>query len=823
MPSPPCGSHPPPAFPAEADDWTLQRKKPYSPPSQLPPVPSSSFSAKTAGWTIHHMKLGEGEVQAMQFEDGGGVYSSTFLKDIFSGLISKLLSSTTSVCPVEKKEAVSVEEESSVRNLVESILKEFAKSPVKVLQLPTKGQGFPSVGKTDVAKIIHASLCGILQDRAPGAPIWGGKESNQMLVERLASAIKKEILGYQIQGLPRAPQSQASKPFEMGEMAKKVLMEVKKSSTPSPVSSDRPNPVLVSQRFIHEVLAILLSKIFPLPTTSSDDAEEQCAEFDFIHMKLLSNVMSEISKDKNAEVQYLDRVQPNRVVSQTVANTVYHQILPEFGTASAIEKCIRTGCTILMERITDLTPLRSHLKGLSSIIIEEVAAKFLSKLFNAFPVDDLDTRSVALMKEVGRKMINSLQSLLSKKNMRVWQHDELEDLGSEDSRAVGEVVDSVYTDILRHSSSEASMYDDLTNKNEDFVNRVACFMVSEISGRDFQSTTNMEDELPRSSAEIKLETDKIIEKFLGNIGAMEPTEVPLVTQVPVAFLEEILSRLLTKILLAQNDLGVQEKKALSKTYVNEIACQLKTSVEKKMSKNKMDLVTYSNQPELDPQYEEKVDHVVHSVFSNVLEKSGSQQELYNDVMTHKVLFPEQVASIIINEVSSCSTSGNPCDENLENETVSALELDRIVSKAVCRNSFQSLMRPDITKVELLKDVESKQDLILRLVAHDIEDNQPGRAPHLGDLESDGEEQVLKEHRSFYFEVPPAPKRRESSHSTVSKWLREGRNAAHSCVLLAEEESPLDPQGLREGLDQGRLQQMWRRGANIRPAPPNYHG
>ncbi|XP_033028448.1 fibrous sheath-interacting protein 2 [Lacerta agilis] len=942
LPSPPCGSHPPPAFPAEADDWTLQRKKPYSPPSQLPPVPAPSFSAKTSDWTIHHVKLGEGEVQAMQFEDGGGAYSSTFLKDIFSGLVSKLLSSTTSVCPVEKKEAVPAEEESSVRNLVESILKEFAKSPVKVLQLPIKGQGFPSVGKTDVAKIIHGSLCGILQDRAPGAPIWEGKESDQMFVERLASAIKKEILGYQIQGLPRTPQSQASKPFEMGEMAKKVLMEVKKNSTPSPVSSDRPNPLLVSQRFIHEVLAILLSKILPFPTTSSDNAEEQCAEFDFIHMKLLSNVMSEISKDKNAEVQYLDRVQPNRVVSQTVANTVYHQILPEFGTAPAIEKCIRTGCTILMERITDLvmkeiygnplqayfseelgrqqeaieaerkleeqygggpagaegeTPLRSHLKGLSSIILEEVAAKFLSKLFCALPVDDLDTRSVALMKEVGRKMINSLQSLISKKNMRVWQHDELEDLGSEDSRAVGEVVDSVYTDMLRHSSSEASMYDDLTNKKEDFVNRVACFMVSEISGRDFQSTMNMEDELPRSSAEIKLETDKIIEKFLGNIGAMEPTEVPLVTQVPVAFLEEILSRLLTKILLAQKELGFQEKKALSKTDVNEIACQLKTSVEKKMSKNKMELVADSNQPELHPQYEEKVDHVVHTVLSNVMEKSGSQQELYNDMRTNKVIFPEQVASIIINEVSSCSIGGNPFDENTENETVSALELDRIVSKvyarvssieeededpsdldltnlsavpedpetllqksdmpvkiipcighralkvdpeivaehlavlsiktepleklkktcmskigmsltelrrasmsgkslssnvgihdpnkkkerrpsldmagrlgvrpkeAVCRNSFQSLMRPDITRVELLKDVESKQDLILRLVAHDIEDNQPGRAPHFVDLESDGEETVLKEHRSFYFEVPPVPKRRESSHST----------------------------------------------------------
>lgn len=41
-------------------------------------------------------------------------------------------------------------------------------------------------------------------------------------------------------------------------------------------------------------------------------------------------------------------------------------------------------------------------------------------------------------------------------------------------------------------------------------------------------------------------------------------------------------------------------------------------------------------------------------------------------------------------------------------------------QAVCRNSFQNIRKPDITKVELLKDVQTKKDLIIRLVAHDID-------------------------------------------------------------------------------------------------------
>ncbi|XP_070461485.1 fibrous sheath-interacting protein 2-like isoform X7 [Equus przewalskii] len=64
-------------------------------------------------------------------------------------------------------------------------------------------------------------------------------------------------------------------------------------------------------------------------------------------------------------------------------------------------------------------------------------------------------------------------------------------------------------------------------------------------------------------------------------------------------------------------------------------------------------------------------------------------------------------------------------------------------KTASRNSFQNLIKPDITKVELLKDVQSKKDLIIRLVAHDIEQEESKNKVEEG-LTSDEDEVVLQE-------------------------------------------------------------------------------
>lgn len=64
-------------------------------------------------------------------------------------------------------------------------------------------------------------------------------------------------------------------------------------------------------------------------------------------------------------------------------------------------------------------------------------------------------------------------------------------------------------------------------------------------------------------------------------------------------------------------------------------------------------------------------------------------------------------------------------------------------QAVGRNSFQNIRKPDITKVELLKDVQNKKELIIRLVAHDI-DQEISESNLEEELTSDEDEVVLRE-------------------------------------------------------------------------------
>ncbi|KAF6390257.1 hypothetical protein mRhiFer1_007837 [Rhinolophus ferrumequinum] len=63
-------------------------------------------------------------------------------------------------------------------------------------------------------------------------------------------------------------------------------------------------------------------------------------------------------------------------------------------------------------------------------------------------------------------------------------------------------------------------------------------------------------------------------------------------------------------------------------------------------------------------------------------------------------------------------------------------------KTASRNSFQSLTKPDISILEILRDVQRKKDLIIRLVTHDI-DREVSENKE-GSLTSDEDEVVLQE-------------------------------------------------------------------------------
>lgn len=99
------------------------------------------------------------------------------------------------------------------------------------------------------------------------------------------------------------------------------------------------------------------------------------------------------------------------------------------------------------------------------------------------------------------------------------------------------------------------------------------------------------------------------------------------------------------------------------------------------------------------------------------------------------------------------------------------------------------MRPNIAKVELLKDVTSNEDLVARLLVHDINivvREVADRKFKGSDSEEElTKEQVLKAETSLYFEAPtaPSPEHKEEPPE-VSKQAREGSPLGVSCSQLS---------------------------------------
>ncbi|CAM5165545.1 unnamed protein product [Natator depressus] len=807
------------------------------------------------------------------------------------------------------------------------MLNECSKSQVKELPLLESPVPPPQVSKL-ATRIIHSSLCDILKECGSEASDYTDiKSDHSASVETLATSIRREIIDYQFQGpLTKASSSTIFKPLESGLIAEEVLQKANKLSTQCQTSTT--HTIRVPHGFLEDIITKLLSKILPEHSNMSSSAEKenQIAEFDFIHMKLVSKVMTVISKDQNLIIQYVKCLhRDDDAIIQTVVESVYNKLLPQFGSQLTIQKCLKSGCTILSEAIADLVlreisgnqlqtifsgeltphqcaeadnvvedmlrdltepsdhtnPITSDISELSSLIIEELSAKLLHKLLSIFPIVELDAQNISSVKDITSKIMNSLQVLLSKNQVKISENiSEPDSLQEEDSKATGDVVNSVYTHILKQSDSDISIHKDLTNKNDVLANRIASLMVNDTSKHEFQPIS---EEEPPPSSPLMLEAVNIVKKILTNIEMPNHPSASHIPVLPVMFVEEILSRFLCKILKSTHSRS-PEKRSLSKTEVNEVAGKLKQSMEKLMSKNKISLVEAAGDM-ANPEHNETLNQVARAIYNNVLEKSGSQQDFYDNVTSSRTNFPQQVANIIINEISNCHLAlafkDNPLvvsqstialdrvvdrvhaqvslhtvpapecsirDENANEQPTEtrlpikiipyignkALQINPdIVSehlavisiktepleelKKACfaytglsitdlrrvsvagkspaaetsgaeekrrkerrpsldasgrldvkpkepasRNSFWDMLKPDIAKVELLKDVENQQDLIMRLVTHDIE----AKVKQQEEEKEAAFEKILKVESSLIFESqsPPDAARREDMAS-----------------------------------------------------------
>uniref|UniRef100_A0A671FEZ7 Fibrous sheath-interacting protein 2 C-terminal domain-containing protein n=1 Tax=Rhinolophus ferrumequinum TaxID=59479 RepID=A0A671FEZ7_RHIFE len=743
----------------------------------------------------------------------------------------------------------------------------------------------PAINKTLVNKVVHSSLCNILKEyRSQDSICKNIKSNGENLARRLTSAVINEIFQHRLNLLfsDEVPAS-ACLPLESKNVVIKVQKVAQTASKGCQTSS--PYTIMLPHEFLENVISALLSKIFSTVSKNKAETAESkwLTELDFLQMKLLSTVTTEISKDKDLIIQYVESLHPNDdEISQLVAHSIYNNLFSQFGTQEVIQNCVASGCVIVSKTIVDLVlrevagnqlqnyfsgeltphqcaevdsvvenilrdviqtigapqPQPSHAHLLPYNIIEETAVKFLSKLLSMFPkVDKESTNSLETeMQKITSKILNSIQEFISRSKIKlIPPAKKLSAISLADNESIDKIVNSVYTSVLKHSGSHTCIFKDLMGKSNVLSDIIGFLMVKELSNSEFKLQVNEEV----SSSELVLEAVKIMEKVVKIVDEFKsPKKFSSKKHfmLDAIILEEALALFLAK-LVQLPSASSKDGKNLSKPELNKIASQLTKSVTAEISKSNISLVATDPEEQLlNPESIEMISQVIDSVYSNVLQQSGTHEDLYYDIKGTNRVFPKKVASLIVNGVSSFPLDAD--DSKYSNvDLFGDLDLDRIVQKAqehavqmipdgekeesdqdlvgempikivphvgnkpikvdpdiisehlavisiktqpleelkrqclrktghsiaevrrasikgksyslsytsnvgkrkerrtslnttgrldikplevVCRNSFQNVRKPDIMKVELLKDVQSKKDLVIRLVAHDIE-------------------------------------------------------------------------------------------------------
>ncbi|XP_027390064.1 fibrous sheath-interacting protein 2-like [Bos indicus x Bos taurus] len=752
------------------------------------------------------------------------IFPANFLEDVIFEIVNKLIFSssldTYAACQNVTNDVNPAELYGMAMKLIDSLLKEFSDAQIKVLnpdqgikflpsednvsavhkaplgqkklsvvkrpskkkitmdnippihntvpatKLPSSGQTpftakIPSIDKMLVNKIVHSSICNILQDYRSQDSICEDINFNvEKLAKRLANAVIEEILQYQLNLLfyDEGPDPECL-PLESKKVMKKVHKVAQRACKECQTSS--PYTIMLPYEFLERIISSLLSRIFSTVANAKTEMSEDnlYTELDFLQMKLASTVKTEISKDEDMIIQYVKSLHPNDdEIIQLVVQTVYNNLLPQFGSQESIRKCISSGCKILSEAIVnlvvqevtgnqlqnyfsgELTPLQcteidstieNILRGVTQTsevpqpqpsrayklpfnIIEEIAVKFLSKLLSMFPKADKEQNNFlnAEMQKISSKILSSFQQYISQSHITVVpQVKESSTVSLTDSATIEKVVTSVYSTVLKHSGSHISVYKDLMGKSNVLSDIIGFLMVKEISNSEFHPQEQEET----SSSELVLEAVKIMEKVAKIIDDLKskkksPTKKEAVLD--ARFLEETLALFLAK-LVKLPSASSKDAENLSKPELNKIASQVTKSVTAEISRKNISIV--ATNPEeyfLNPESIEIISQMVDSVYNCVLQQSGTHEELYHDMKDTNCIFPQEMASLIIRKVSSCPlamiSSGDPC-ANLFGD----LDIDRIVEKV---HEHTIKIEPGLEQKGLDQGLR-QEELSVRIIPH----------------------------------------------------------------------------------------------------------
>ncbi|XP_054551536.1 fibrous sheath-interacting protein 2-like [Talpa occidentalis] len=618
----------------------------------------------------------------------------------------------------------------------------------------------PSIDKMLVNKIVHSSICRTLQEYTSRSSICKDINSNgEHLARKLSNAVMKEIVQHEI-NLPLYDEVPASVclPLESKEVMKRVRRFAQTACKECQTSS--PYTIMLPNDFLENIVSSLLSKIFSrvLNTKTEISEDNLSSELDFLQMKLVSTIMVHISNDEDMILQNVKSLHPNDdEIIQLVAQTIYNNLLPQFGSQESIQHCVSSGCKILSETIANLVvrevagnQLQNYFSGeltppqcteadivvenilkdiiqtsevpqpqlsqtykLPFNIIEEIAVNLLSKLLSVFPkVEKKQSNSLNTeMQKIISKILTSFQEYISRSQITVVpQTQESCTLSLADSTSIEKVATTVYNSVLKHSGSHMSMYKDLMGKSSVLSDIIGFLMVKEISSSEFHQAKE-----EASSTELVFETISIMEKVVKIIDDLKSKEKPSAekeTVLDAKVVEEMVALFLAKLVKLPSALN-KDAKDLSKPELIKLASQLTKSVTAELSRNNIS-VRAANPEEniLNPKSMKIISQMVDSVYNLVLQQSGTYKELYYDIKVANHFFPKEVASLIVSKVSNCPLEMiSPKDSNAD--LFGNLDVSQIVEKV---HEHAVEMEPELEPYALDQDL-SEKDVPIKIIPH----------------------------------------------------------------------------------------------------------
>ncbi|CAO2596558.1 Fibrous sheath-interacting protein 2 [Lemmus lemmus] len=613
----------------------------------------------------------------------------------------------------------------------------------------------PSIETSIVNKIVHSCVCDVLKECTSQESICKNINSNgENLAKRLTSTVISEIFQHQLNLIfsDEVPASSCV-PLETKDVEEKVQKVVETVSKECQTSS--PYTIKLPFKFLDDVISALLAKVFSKLTNVKTKMSQQnfLTQLDFLQMKLVSTVAAEIAKNEDMIIQYVESLHPNDdEIIQLVVQTIYNNLLPQFGSQETIQDCIVSGCKLLSKTVVDLVlrevagnQLQNYFGGeltpyqcaevdnvveniltnvalttpskpqrpckLSYNVIEAISVKFLSKLLSVFPkVYTERTKSQETeMQKISSKILKSIQECISKSKIKVVKPaKESEPVPLADNATIEKVANSVYANLLKHSGSPTSVFEDLKGKSNVLSDIIGTLMVKEISNSEFQPQAGGE----LSSSELVLEAVKIMEKVVKIIDELQSQEKPSPIRdlmLDSRALEEALALFLAK-LVKSPGAASKDTENLTKPELNKIASQLTKSVTAEISRSNISLVeSNSEEQSLDQENIEMISQVIESVYNNIIKQSGTHNELY-DMKDTKKASPKKVASLIVDGVSNVPS----CRVSTKSSYVSSfgdLDTNRIIEKAQ-KHAAQMSSDSDKESDDVLED-----ELPVRIIPH----------------------------------------------------------------------------------------------------------